>query len=96
MSDLTPGRPDHAIAALYAPETPVRCRVSVDLSRMENSGRRTVEFDDCDYVPAIGDLVDAVDLADRREVTAEVMGIDEDERVIRIALDWTTVREVPA
>jgi hypothetical protein len=96
MSDLTPGRPDLAIAAVLGAARPARCRVSVDLSHAENSARRAVEFDDCDWVPAIGDLVDACDLIDQREATAEVVGIDERERLVRIAIDWTTVRKVTA
>lgn len=96
MSDLTPGRPDLAVATVLAGTVPARCRVSVDLSRMENSGRRAVEYDDCDYVPRIGEMVDAVDLADQREATAEVVGIDERERLVRIAIDWMTVRQVSA
>lgn len=96
MSDLIPGRPNLALAAVLGADMPVRCRVSVDLSHMENSGRRAVAFEDCDQVPAIGDLVDAVDLIDQREATAEVVGIDEHERVIRLAIDWRTVREVSA
>lgn len=96
MSDLAPGRPDLAVAAVLGAVQAARCRVSVDLSHMENSARRAVEFEDCDYVPAIGDLVDACDLADRREATAEVVGVYEQERLIRIAIDWTTVREVTA
>jgi hypothetical protein len=95
MSDLTPGRPDLAIAALYAPETPARCRVSVDLSVL-STNRVVVSWADCDQVPFIGDLVDAVDLIGQREANAEVVGIDEDERTISVAIDWTTVREVPA
>lgn len=96
MSDLTPGRPSLAVAAALGSGPVIRCRVSVDLSHMENSARRAVPFEDCDMIPSIGDLVDAVDLIEHREATAEVAGIDEDERVIRIAIDWTSVREVSA
>jgi len=93
MSDLTPGRPDLAIAALLGAAQPARCRVAVDLSHTENSARRVVDVDDCDWPPSIGDLVDACDLADQREATAEVVGIDERQRIIRIAIDWTTIRK---
>lgn len=93
VSDLTPGRPDLAIAALLGAAQQARCRVAVDLSRMENSARRVVDFDDADWVPRIGEHVDACDLIDHREATAEVVGIDEQERVIRIAIDWTTIRK---
>lgn len=94
MSDLVPGRPDLAVAAALGADMPQRCRVGVDLSRTENSGRRAVEFVDCDWVPAIGDLVDAVDLAGRLEATAEVVAIDWRQQLIRVAIDWRTVREV--
>ena len=94
MTDLTPGRPDLAVAAALGANLPARCRMSVDLSHAESTSRRAVEFDDCDWVPAIGDLVDACDLIDQREATAEVVGIDEDQRLIRIAIDWRTIREV--
>lgn len=92
VSDLTPGRPDRAIAALYAPETPARIRVAADLSRSFSTNRLTVGFEDCDRIPEIGDLVDACDLIDGTEATAEVVGIDEDERIVRVAVDWTTMR----
>jgi hypothetical protein len=95
MSDLTPGRVDLAVATVLGAELPARCRVGVDLSRMDNSSRRAVSYDDCDRpLPVIGDLVDAVDLIGHLEATAEVVGIDEGERVIRVAIDWRTVREV--
>ena len=93
MSDLTPGRPDLAIAALYAPEAPQRIRVATDLSKPESTSRIVVGWDDCDRTPMLGDLVDACDLFHGEEATAEVVGIDEDDRVIRIAVDWTTIRE---
>lgn len=94
MSDLTPGQPDRTIAALYAPETPARIRCAVDLSRPESTSRLIVGFEDCDRTPPIGDLVDACDLMRGEEATAEVVGIDERERIIKIAIDWTTIRKV--
>lgn len=93
VSDLPPGRPGRAIAALYAPETPARIRCAVDLSRPESTSRIVVGFEDCDRVPSITDLVDACDLLAGEEATAEVVGIDERECVIRIAVDWTTIRK---
>lgn len=92
MSDLTPGRPDRAIAALYAPEPPDRIRVAVDLSRPESTSRIVVGWEDCDRTPFIGDLVDACDLTRGEEATAEVVGINELDRAIRVAVDWTTLR----
>lgn len=97
MSDLTPGRPDLAVATLLAGAVPSRCRVSVDLSRAESTARRVVGFEDCDRpLPGIGDLVTACDLTGWREATAEVVGIDEGERTISLAIDWRTIREVTA
>jgi hypothetical protein len=94
MSDVTPSRVIQAVATVLGAEMPARCRVGVDLSHTENSARRAVSFDDCDRpIPAIGDLVDAVDLVGRMEATAEVVGIDEGERLVRVAIDWRTVRE---
>jgi hypothetical protein len=94
VSDLTPGRVELAVAAALGAELPARCRVGVDLSRMDNSSRRAVSYEDCDRpIPAIGDVVDAVDLIGRLEATAEVVGIDEGERLVRVAIDWRTVRE---
>lgn len=92
MSELTPGRPDRVIAALYAPEQPARIRVNVDLTRAEDSARRRVPFEDCDRPPRIGEFVDACDLLEHLEATAEVVGVDELARAVRIAIDWTTVR----
>lgn len=92
MSDLTPGRVDRTIAALYAPEQPARIRVAVDLTRAEDSARRRVPYEDCDRVPRIGEYVDACDLIEHLEATAEVVGVDELARAVRIAIDWTTVR----
>lgn len=97
MSDLTPGRPSLAVAAALGAEIPQRCRVSVDLSHAESTSRRVVDFDDCDRpLPGIGDLVTACDLTGWREANAEVVGINEGERTISIAIDWMSIREVPA
>lgn len=93
MSDLTPGRPDRAIAAMLAPETPARIRVAADLSRSFSTNRLTVGFDDCDRRPMFGDLVDACDLTAGKEATAEVVAVDEDQKLIRITVDWDTLRE---
>lgn len=93
MSDLTPGRPDLAIAAMLAPETPARIRCAVDLSKPGSTSRIVVGFEDCDRVPSITDLVDACDLLAGEEATAEVVGIDERDRVVRLAIDWTTIRK---
>jgi hypothetical protein len=94
VSDLTPARVELAVATVLGAELPTRRRVSVDLSHTENSARRAVSYDDCDRpIPAIGDLVDAVDLIGRLEATAEVVGINEGERLVRVAIDWRTVRE---
>lgn len=96
MSDLTPGRPDLAIAAVLASASaPVRNRVSVDLSVLRTS-RIILDWADFDRIPSIGDLVDACDLIDMREATAEVLGVNEHEHTASIAVDWTTVREVSA
>jgi hypothetical protein len=91
MRDLTPGRVDRAIAALLAPETPARAQVHVDLSAF-STNRIPVAFEDCAPVPAIGDLVDAVDETSRQAATADVVGIDERDHVIRIAVDWTSLQ----
>lgn len=96
MSDLTPGRPDRAIAALYAPEAPARIRVAADLSRPFSTNRITVGFEDCDRPPMFGDLVDACDLTAGKEATAEVVAVDEDRKLIRLMVDWDTLREAAA
>lgn len=96
VSDLTPSRPDLAVAAALGADIPQRCRVSVDLSHAESTNRLAVGFEDCDYIPDIGELVDACDLIEHQEATAEVLGIDDHDRIIRIAVDWTTVRDAPS
>lgn len=96
MSEWTPGHPDHAVAAVLGARIPPRCRIAVDLSHTENSARRAVDYADCDYTPAIGEVVDAVDLIDGRAATAEVVGLDERQRIVRIAIDWTTIRQATA
>lgn len=95
MSDLTPGRPDLAVAAVLAGGMPARNRVSVDLSEFR-TGRIVLDFADFDHVPSIGDLVDACDLIDQREATGEVLGLNEREHTAAIVIDWATVREVSA
>lgn len=95
MSDLTPGRPDLAIAAVLAGGTPIRNRVAVDLSEFR-TGRIVLDFADFDRPPFIGDLVDACDLAEHREATAEVLAVNEREHTAALVIDWATVREVAA
>lgn len=95
MTGLTPGRPDLAVAAVLGAGPAIRCRVSTDLSRL-STNRVVIGWADCDVVPFIGDLVDAVDVIEMREATAEVVGLDDQERTISIAVDWTSVREVKA
>lgn len=94
MSDLTPGRPDRAIATLLGGQTTERATVYVDLSHPESTSRLVVAFEDCTAVPHIGDLIDAVDPPSHRAATAECVGINERDRIIRVAVDWTTLREV--
>jgi len=96
MSDLTPGRPDHAIADVLAGGAPDRNRVSVDLSRGFSTNRVIASFDDCDRRPYIGDLVDAVYLASHLEAPAEVVGINEEHRTVALIVDWDRLREVSA
>jgi len=97
VSELTPGRPDQAIADVLAGGAPSRIRVSVDLSRGFSTNRVTASFDDCDRpLPEIGDLVDAVDLATHQEAPAEVVGINEEHRTVALTIDWDRLREVSA
>lgn len=93
MSDLTPGHPDRAIAALFAPETPAGIRVAVDLSKPFSTNRLTVGFEDCDRPPMFGDLVDVRDSTAGKEATADVVAVDEERKLIRITVDWDTLRE---
>ena len=96
MSDLTPGRPDLAVAVVFgAGVETAGNRVSVDLSVLRTN-RIIVDWADFDRIPAIGDLVTACDLIDLREATAEVLGVNELDHTASIAIDWTTVREVTA
>lgn len=94
--DVTPGRPDHAIAAALGAEQPQRNLISVDLSRGFSTNRVIASYDDCDRRPYIGDLVDAVDLASHQEAPAEVVGINEEHRTVALVIDWDNVREVTA
>lgn len=80
---------------MLAPDAPERPRVYVDLSHPESTSRLTVGFEDCSTAPYIGDLVDAVDLPGHREATGECVGVNERERVVSIAVDWATLRELP-
>jgi len=95
VSELTPGRPDRAVAAVLAGGTPVRVKVSIDLTEFRTN-RIVVGFDGFGMVPSIGDLVTACDLVEGREATAEVLGVNDIERIASIVIDWTSVREVPA
>jgi hypothetical protein len=96
VSDLTPGRPDLAVATVLAGESaPIRNRVSVDLSQFRTS-RIVLDFADFDRRPFVGDLVEACDLIDHREASAEVLGVNEREHTAAIVIDWATVREVSA
>lgn len=95
MTGIAPEPPDHAIARLLAGGLPDRNRVSVDLAEFRTN-RVVVDFDDCDRVPAIGDLVDAVDLIDHREATAEVVSVNTHEHTAALVINWDTVREATA
>lgn len=75
--------------------TPDRARVYVDLSHPESTSRIVLGFEDCDPVPAIGDLLDAVDLPGHRAATAECVGISEHGRTASIAVDWASLHELP-
>ena len=96
VSDLTPGRPDLAIATvLGGGAAPRRNRVAVDLSAF-STNRIIAEYDDFDRIPMFGDLVDAVDIAGQREATAEIVGVNEQQRTAALTIDWDTIREVLA
>jgi hypothetical protein len=95
MSELTPSRPNLALATVLGAAAPVRNRVSVDLSVLRTT-RIVVDWADFDRIPFIGDLATACDLIEMREATAEVLGVNEHDRTASIAIDWTTVHEVSA
>lgn len=96
MSDLTPGRTDLAVATVLAGGEPRPARVYVDLSKPFSTNRLAVPFDHCTPVPRLNAFVDAVDETDGSIATAEVVGINEKDRAIRIAIDWSTLRDLPA
>lgn len=96
MSDLTPGRPDLAVASVLAGGLAPRNRAAVDLSRPYATNRVLVDWEDCDRVPAIGDRITAVDATTRQEADADVVGLDEERHTAALAIDWTTIREVTA
>lgn len=97
MSELTPGRATHAIALVLAPETLLRTRIGADLTRGESTNRIVALFEDCEpkRIPAIGDLVDAVDHAAALIATAEVLGLNETHRTLALAVDWMSLRDLP-
>ena len=93
MSDLTPDRPDRAVASVLAGQQPAPNRVAVDLAEFR-TGRIVVSFDEFDRAPAIGDMVVACDLRTHREAAAEVMGINEHDHAAALVIDWSTERQV--
>lgn len=93
---MTPGRPDLAVATVLAGGLPSRTRIYVDLSRPFATNRIVVDFDACTRIPGIGELVTAYDSAEQQEATAEVVGLNWEQRTVSLAVDWTTVRQVEA
>lgn len=91
MTGLAPEPVDRAIARILAGGLPAR--IEIDYNQRDHNGHTPARFDHCDRIPELGETVTVHQPEDGTEGDATVAGIDEDRGIVRLDVDWASLRD---